>query len=262
MSRTDRSSSAMGTRMETRMGTGVETRTEARTKGPSATNARLLRGTLLRGAVLRGALGVSAFAGVGVVVAACGSRGPLDADGPLDAATAADVANVEVATDATPAEPDAAPVVDAGREGGSILGCGTCLVGQCSQGILACVQDPACQKTFQCVVTKCLAGGGSPNPACLFTCASGDTKGALKIFQIFQCVTSTCGTDCNPVLSGLLGGLGGLGGGGGGGGGGGPKKVAEPLPPFAQAVSLHWPELCAPPEPTLRSIAATPTPAP
>ena len=135
-------------------------------------------------------------------IAACGARGPLD-DGPLNAGTA-DAAPVEV-VDAAPAVPEAAPPVDAGPQGGSIIACGSCLVGKCSQGILQCVQDTACRATFQCVVTDCLSSG-SPDPACLFKCASGDAKGALKIFTIFQCVTATCGGDCGSVLSGLLGG--------------------------------------------------------
>lgn len=189
-------------------------------------------------------------------VAACGARGPLD-DTPLDAGSAADVAVVDTA-DAAPVPPDAAPV-DAAPEGGSIIGCGTCLVGKCSQNILACVQDTACRTTFQCVATTCLSGG-SPDPACLFKCASGDAQGALKIFTIFNCVTSTCGSDCGSVLSGLLGGLGGLGGGGGGGGGTSSSSGAPPPPPppkseaparesrpaIVTVLSQHWPELCSP----------------
>lgn len=192
---------------------------------------------------------VASLFGVVAVVAACGARGPLDDDGPVDGAANADVSAADAA-DTSPETPDA-PVepVDAAREGGSIIGCGTCLIGQCSQGILACVQDAACQKTFQCVVTKCLSSG-TPDPACLFTCASGDVQGALKIFNIFTCVTGTCGADCNPLLTGVLGGLGGLGGGGGGGGGPPPppppKAQARTMSPFAEAVSRQWPQLCAP----------------
>jgi hypothetical protein len=149
---------------------------------------------------------------LGLLVAACGARGPLDDDAPLDAGAGADAAVVNAA-DATPDVPDAS-AADAKPEGGSIIECGTCLIGQCSKDILGCVQDTACRTTLQCVATDCLSSG-SPDPACLFKCASGDTKGALKIFTIFTCVTSTCGPDCGSVLSGLLGGLGGLGGGGG-----------------------------------------------
>jgi predicted small lipoprotein YifL len=184
----------------------------------------------------------------GLGIAACGARGPLD-DTPLDAGTTADVAVAEP-IDAAP-QPDAAPPFDAAPEGGSILGCGTCLVGKCSQGILACVQDTVCRTTFQCVATTCLSGG-APDAACLFKCASGDVQGALKIFTIFQCVTATCGGDCGSVLSGLLGGLGGLGGGGAGGGGAPPPppkreaRVLQSKPAFVTVIEQHWPELCPP----------------
>jgi hypothetical protein len=191
-----------------------------------------------------------AFIACGVALStACGSRGPLDDDGPLDSGSAADVATVD-AVDASPPAPDAEPG-DAAPEGGSILDCGVCLVGQCADGILACVQDPACQQTFQCVIGTCLAGGGSPDLQCLLSCASGDTQGALKIFQIFQCVTSTCGSDCNELLGGLLGGLGG-GGGGGGGAKAGPRP-AKSMNPFAQVISRHWPALCGPLAPSTSS---------
>jgi len=201
-----------------------------------------------------------------IAVSACGSRGPLDADPLPDAAVAVDAGAVDDAAGDATATVDAAPIADAGREGGSIIGCGTCLVDECSQGIIQCAQDAACRQIFQCVVTDCLAGGGSPSPACLFGCADGDIAGALKIFEIFKCVTGTCGTDCGPLLGGLLGGGGGGGGTpdagktdagpgkvpppppGGGAGGIGAAPVAaskRPLPPIAQAFS-RWPELCEP----------------
>ena len=194
----------------------------------------------------------SVLVAASLCIAACGARGPLD-DTPLDAGTTADVTTVELA-DAAPPAIDAAPA-DAAPEGGSIIACGTCLIGECSKGILGCVQDTACRTTFQCVVTNCLSGG-APDAACLFKCASGDAKGAFKIFTIFQCVTSTCGGDCGSLLSGVLGGLGGGGGGGGGKGpGGGGKGPGGPPPkrealqstsPFARVISQHWPELCPP----------------
>ena len=237
----------------------------SRTHTPVESGTSGTSGTSRPPSASRGVLGVRLFTLASVVglvgliassTAACGSRGPLDDDAPLDGSTStADVGTADVGTDdATAPTPDAPePVKDAAPEGGSIIGCGTCLVGQCSQGILACVQDAACQKTFQCVVTTCLSSG-TPDPACLFKCA-GDVQGALKIFTIFQCVTGKCGSDCNSLLTGLLGGLGGLGGGGGGGGGAGgagggppppPKSEARAMTPFAQAVSLQWPQLCAP----------------
>src|SRR4051812_9843092 len=71
---------------------------------------------------------------LGMLVAACGARGPLDDDAPLDAGTGADAA-VVTAADATPELPDAS-TADAKPEGGSIIGCGTCLIGECSKDIL------------------------------------------------------------------------------------------------------------------------------
>lgn len=196
---------------------------------------------------------------VAVVLAACGSRGPLD-----DAAvTAAEAGATETGSSTTEdaTTPTPTPTADAGadaeKEGGSIIECGSCLFTECSQGILACVQDPACSATFQCVVSDCLTGG-SPNPACLLKCA-GSPQGALKIFTIFQCVTQTCGGDCGDLLATILGGLGGLGGGGGGGGAdagkdagktdGGNKLAAEPDVDGERArrnmigAFSRWPEL-------------------
>lgn len=181
-----------------------------------------------------------------VTMGACGSRGPLDSDPPPDAGTP----ETSVVEDAAPDvnQPEAAPV-DAGREsGGTILECGSCLFSECSDSVLACVQDTKCRAIFQCVVTECLAGGGSPSPACMLGCANGDISGGLKILAIFTCVTGTCGPDCGGLLGGLLGGLGG--GGGGSSSGGTPPptdagKSARSLPPIAKAFS-RWPELCGP----------------
>ena len=139
------------------------------------------------------------FGSTHAILAACGSRGPLDDDGPLDAG-AADVlaADVTPIIDASPPPPDGP--VDARPDAGNILSCGTCLFGQCSQGILKCVQTPACQKTLQCVLTTCVSGG-SPDPACLFKCASGDVGSTLALLQIFTCVTGKCGPDCNALIA-------------------------------------------------------------
>lgn len=203
-----------------------------------------LRSVFLRCGVVGAGLSIAA-----VSMGACGSRGPLDGDPPPDAAT--DTAAV---IDATPdVGPDTAVPVDAGREsGGSILECGTCLFGECSDGILACVQDAACRAIFQCVITDCFAGGGgSPSPACLLKCANGDLTAGLKILQIFTCVTGTCGPDCGSLLGGLLGGLGGGSSSGSSSGGGSSGstpdagKKARALPPIAKAFS-RWPELCGP----------------
>lgn len=209
---------------------------------------------------LRSAGAVALAVTTTALAAACGSRGPLD-DEPVADASVADVQSADVSVEAEPPPVDASKPLDAGRESGTIIDCGVCLIGQCSPAILACIQSPGCISAFQCVVTDCLgAGGGGAggvNPLCLFKCAQGDPAGALQVLQIFQCVTGECGADCSSVLGGLLGG--GLPGGGGfpgGGGGGGTKKdagtkdggknlMSPAQQSFARAFSA-WPELCGP----------------
>ena len=176
------------------------------------------------------------------IIAACGARGPLDDDPVLDASAAADVMAADVSTDLDASPPPVDARAEAASEGGTLIECGTCLVGQCGAGILTCVQATACRTTLQCVTTTCLAGG-APDTACLFKCASGDPTAALELFQIFQCVTGKCGGDCSSVLGGLLGGLGG-GGGGDGGGGGGGGKARQPHP-FARVLESRWPQLAS-----------------
>ena len=156
---------------------------------------------------------VIAFSAV-VLVVACGARGPLDDDGPLVSADAATTDGPTSLTDADlpdasidgPSLRDAEP--DAASEGGSIIDCGQCVIGTCGTSILMCLQSTGCRTTLQCVATTCLSGG-TPDLACVVGCAAGDLSGALEIFQVFQCVTGTCGSDCGSVLGGLLGGLGG-----------------------------------------------------
>lgn len=189
--------------------------------------------------------------GVGAILAAapsCGSRGPLDdeassagADASADVnggGASVDGSSTTPVTDAS--KPDASPA-DAGKEGGTIIDCAQCLVQECQSSIVACVQSASCRQTFQCVITDCLSGG-SPNPACLLQCASGDPKGALQVFQVFQCVTGTCGPDCSTLLGTILGALG-----GGAKDAGAPKADAgkKPIPKIAAAFSA-WPELYTP----------------
>jgi hypothetical protein len=147
----------------------------------------------------------------GVALAGCGSRGPLDIeiieatsrDGGVDVAVApVDAGSDDAAQDAE---------VDAGREA-SVLNCGQCLMQQCGPDIFDCLQSPPCQATFQCVVQKCLVGGGgTPNPSCISDCGEG-SKGIGGVLAILTCVTGKCGPDCTSLLGGLVG------GGGGGGG--------------------------------------------
>lgn len=151
---------------------------------------------------------------VGIVVA-CGGRGPLD-DAVVVQSADASVSDApeDVAPPVVDASPEAAPIetpVDAGQEGG-IIQCGSCVIQQCGQTLLACVQDTSCRDIFQCVITTC-AGSGGLDPKCLFGCASGDLGGLAQVFEVYQCLTATCGGACGDVLSGGLGGLGGSDGG-------------------------------------------------
>ncbi|MDF2692377.1 MAG: hypothetical protein K0S65_760 [Labilithrix sp.] len=182
---------------------------------------------LVAGLVLAG---VSTMA----VLGGCGSRGPLD-DATNAVADAAPEATVTTSIDAGPeATP---PVADAGRDAGPVA-CGLCVITNCGDTILSCLQADACRGVFQCVATTCLGsgGGGGLNPLCLFQCAGDDPSGALGVLSVFQCITGGCGGECG----GLLGGLGGLGGGGGGGGGG-----MDGAPEFREIFS-PWPELLSP----------------
>jgi predicted small lipoprotein YifL len=159
----------------------------------------------------RHTLVVAAAALALVAIAACGSRGPLDVDGPLVVATEAGEASVGQEGGPSPGDGAAdqvSPPKDAGKEGGSIIDCPVCLLQDCGQKIFACIQTPACAGTLQCVLQTCLTGG-SLNPVCAFNCAQGDPAGALQVLQVFQCVTQTCGDDCGALLGLLTGGGGG-----------------------------------------------------
>ena len=150
------------------------------------------------------------------LVAACGSRGPLDID------------VIEIVADAAPADVGTIPL-DAGADvpgdtapdthAPSLANCGMCLAQQCGSSIVSCVQDPACTAVFQCAGQKCFASGNT-STQCLFQCAS-DPGAASDVLLIVGCVQNKCGTDCTTVLGALAGGLGGFGGGGGGGRGDG-----------------------------------------
>ena len=179
--------------------------------------------------------------------AACGSRSTLDGDG----SNAADAGDLDVAVTADAQDAAAADAgIDVNRDTGvdarpgTPIDCAICVAQSCGAPILACVTNPSCAATFQCVATTCLAGG-KLDPACLIKCASGDPAGALQIFQIFQCLTTKCGPDCQSVL-GLLG------GGGGPGTDAGKKPAAPPTPGGADGdqaredflvVFSRWPEL-------------------
>ncbi|MBL8606692.1 MAG: hypothetical protein JNL38_05200 [Myxococcales bacterium] len=174
-------------------------------------------------------------------VAGCGSRGPLDTDPLVQPATgdASDAATSDAAEDssARDASTDRAAPRDARAEAGP-LDCPVCLLQDCGTKILECVQDAGCRDTLQCVLGTCLQGGGL-DAACAFGCAKGDPGGALKVLQVFQCVTQTCGPDCSDLLGLITGGAG-----GGGGGGGGPPP--PPPPPVVDAGKKPAPPPAAP----------------
>ena len=162
-----------------------------------------------------------------VLVAACGSRGPLDVviveEGPGDAAV--DVVTVDVteepeAGDAAADAEDAAEEAAPGFDGGPLINCGSCIAQSCGQQLITCISSTACRTALQCVVTTCLSGG-TPNLNCIGTCTQGDPTVTGDLVGAFTCVITSCGTQCASVLGGLGGGGGGAGGGGSGGGGGG-----------------------------------------
>jgi hypothetical protein len=139
------------------------------------------------------------------VVAACGSRGPLDIGGPfeMDAGMEADLPDVSV-PDTNPPPP---PIPDAGKDSGpNPLNCGVCVVQNCGAPVLKCLQDMACRTVLTCVTQTCLASG-KLDPACLLTCAGSDPSAAIEALQIVQCLTGKCGGDCGGILPGGLGGM-------------------------------------------------------
>jgi hypothetical protein len=169
---------------------------------------------------LSSAAPVSALLVLSALAVACGSRGPLDVDiiqlaPDTDAGATPVVDSGQDATVVVDAGPkpvaDTGPSVDANppREAG-VVNCGLCVAQSCGSDIVTCVTDQECLGTLQCVATKCLGGGGSPDPSCFLTCGSG--KGLVQILRIFRCITDTCGPECGDILGGL-GGLGGFPGG-------------------------------------------------
>lgn len=133
------------------------------------------------------------------IVAACGSRGPLD-DQPYGGDASTDVGQ---STDgALDASTDSAPPVDARADVNPVINCAQCLAQQCGQKIATCVQDTQCRAIMQCAAQKCLQGG-SLDPKCLSDCAQGNIGGLATAFGAFQCVTSKCGDACLSLLGGL-----------------------------------------------------------
>ena len=145
---------------------------------------------------MRRALSVSLV--LPILIAACGSRGPLDDTAYGDAST--DVgqkldASVDAAADSPP------PLVDARADVPPIINCAQCVAQQCGQKIATCIQDTQCRSILQCAAQKCVQGG--LDPKCLSDCAQGNIAGLAGAFGAFQCVTSKCGDSCLGLLGGL-----------------------------------------------------------
>lgn len=150
---------------------------------------------------------------------ACGSKGPLEST-PFVVADAGPDVMPDVQDSGAP------DVLDAGPDTANpIIDCGRCLVNQCRQPIATCLTDPACRNILGCVATQCLPQGASL--PCMLNCAGGDLRSLAPALAIVQCVTSQCGEDCLPLLSGIPGGPGGPGGPRGDGG--------FPFPPRREA---------------------------
>lgn len=133
-----------------------------------------------------------------VLLAACGSRGPLD-DTPVGDA-GRDTSTLDASTDAAS---DAVVLVDTGVDAPPTpIDCLKCVQTSCGAKVLACLQDTACRTVLQCAAQKCLSGGAL-DPKCLSQCANGDLGGLAQAFSAFQCVTSKCGDTCLPLLGGL-----------------------------------------------------------
>jgi hypothetical protein len=186
-------------------------------------------------------------AAIALVSSACGSRGPLDTDVGVLAADAGTSGTVDGSVDVDgSADGDGAILGDGAALGDAkvdsglppIVNCGACIAQSCGSQLFTCLADPACRATFQCVVTKCLAGGaGGPDPQCLFTCSGSDPQGAVQVLRVFTCIINKCGADCQSVLGG--GGLG-----GGRDAGMSPGNRASTPRPLACEAFAQWPEVC------------------
>ncbi len=144
---------------------------------------------------------------------ACGARGPLDAPDYF-------FANADGGDEGSTSEgggggADAAGIVDGSKkadasvDAANPINCAICVGQSCSNQIIACVTSQSCLGTLNCVFSKCLTGG-SVNPVCAFGCAGeAGPQGLLEVLAVFQCITMSCGADCNSLIGGLGGGLGG-----------------------------------------------------
>ena len=163
----------------------------------------------------------------GVLLVACGARGPLDitvieeapGDGGSDGALVEASVDASDAGDGGESARDAEEQEAAGFDGGPLVNCATCVGESCGQQLITCVTDTNCLNALQCVATTCIGSGGLPDPTCIETCTNGDSTALGDLIGAFTCILTSCGSSCTSVLGGL--------GGGGGAGGGAGSGAAE-----------------------------------
>ncbi len=192
----------------------------------------------LRRSLLRRSLAPVVVAASSLVsLVACGSRGPLDIEvieynG--DAGATVDGADLDGAGgDALNGDAKSDAVGDAGPDGNPLINCGQCVAQNCGQQVIACVTDPSCRTTLQCVIQMCLGGTGGVNVQCALMCGGGDIGKLGPILGVFTCITGKCGADCASALGGL--------------GGGGGRDAGRRQPPRhgdTNPMFSAWPELC------------------
>lgn len=136
-----------------------------------------------------------------LVIAACGSRGPLDING-IDY----DHPDTGVVTDGgvmmADTGPDVAPPGDAGREG-SLINCGTCIAQKCGAQLLACFQSMPCRGALQCAVQNCAGGMNGFDLQCMLSKCSMYLQGFAQLLPVATCVATNCGQDCLGALGGM-----------------------------------------------------------
>jgi hypothetical protein len=171
---------------------------------------------------------LSVSAVVGLLLVACGARGPLEDVQVVDVLVTPDGAPANT-TSGTGSTSDgggnSSSSEDAGGPGtgpgsgsssggtgfpgipglsddGGIVSCLTCVGSQCTSQIEACVTDTSCASSLQCIVTTCLAGGtGGGGVSCFTNCAG--TSGLTSLLPILECVGGACGGSCGSVIGGL-----------------------------------------------------------
>jgi hypothetical protein len=140
--------------------------------------------------------GVSAF----VVVAACGSRGPLDING-VDYKPDSGVTDTGVIIADTGA--DVQPETSDGRDSGPLVNCGMCVTQKCGMQFLQCFQSTPCRTTLQCAIQNC-GGMNGFNAQCLLQKCGADLTGLAQLIAVVTCVASNCGQDCLGFLGGMM----------------------------------------------------------